>query len=327
LNNAETDLVNSFIGNNAETFNHDNIKDLVFTIGKEGSIFCPATFKNAKRSIENFDQLQLLTLEFDEKASFDSVKEKADSYDIPILFACDTPPSNGSKRFGVTFMNDVPVTDVKIAGAMLTALTTIFPEADPLSNDVTAMYCGGTSLLHFDEALPTIDIDTLIMNMSLCLNKRYGSTNYKRKIAEFTQKIGIALNGRKLPDISIVDDSAESVTANNSDIQYDKKSPNSTIVISGNGDYLSSRKYRINLNSCETEVSEAKMKPSNHRPYRSNDLKSLSSNCRLYREFESGSRLLPRHYFYYIKDRDIRACAGFCPYQHDCPHGKTYGQQ
>ena len=60
--------------------------------------------------------------------------------------------------------------------------------------------------MHFDEAAPEINIESVFRNMSLYLKNKYGATHYKRKVAEFAERTGIALNRRKLPDVTVVDD-------------------------------------------------------------------------------------------------------------------------
>lgn len=108
--------------------------------------------------------------------------------------------------------------------------------------------------------------------------------------------------------------------------------------------------------------SSEKKRSSKHGDYRSGDLKHLSTKCELYQKFESGKRKLSQHelfglatnlvraesgrktfisilrseryyymaekyedwnyQFYYLKDKDARPCASFCPYHDTCPHGR-----
>ncbi|QDR79622.1 hypothetical protein [Sporomusa termitida] len=80
---------------------------------------------------------------------------------------------------------DTVVNYAKVAEIMLDALLTIFPEADITSKDISQMYYGGKKLIYFDEAIPMINIDSLISNMSLYLYDRYGKKHYKDKIYNF----------------------------------------------------------------------------------------------------------------------------------------------
>ena len=170
------------IANNIRSYNRDSIKTFVGLVGKEGCTFCPATFKKGKhdfryirKSKENFEQTQLFALDFDNKTpdktvSFEEVKDRAERYDIPILFAYDTFSSVNHDKFRVVLLNDVPVLNRKLAETMLQALHTVFPEADPsCCKDVSRMYYGGRRLLHFDDSIPEISIESLFRNMNIYL--------------------------------------------------------------------------------------------------------------------------------------------------------------
>lgn len=167
---------------------------------------------------------------------------------------------------------------------------------------------------------------------------------------------------KKLPDISVVEDLAESIVEN----KDDKKLPFTTMVNEVSGEKLSHLTYSINFGDHEGRSSKpsTQKNPSIHRPYRSDMLKSLSSSCHLYQKFESGTTKLSTHellglatnlaqvesgeknfkatlstnsyfddrkkyydnwdyYFYYIKDQNPRPCTSFCPYHNTCPHGRN----
>lgn len=263
------------------------------------------------------------------------------------------------KKFVIAFLNAVSTVKLKEAEAMQRALMTIFPEADK-SSSVLKLYKGGDQLLYFDDTIPTIDADWLFMNMSLFLRDRYGATNYKRKIAEFSRATGISLNNKKLPDISVVEDHAEIIIEN----EVDKNSPFITMINEVSGEKLSDLKYEINFtDEGRCSKSSTQKSTSKHRSYRSDFFKSLSSSCQLYQVFESGTIKLSTHellglatnlvkvesgdtkfktalstnsyfdgqqeyynnwdyYFYYIKGQSPRPCTSFCPHHNACPHGK-----
>ena len=115
-------------------------------IALEGHSFCPATFKDGKRSKDGFVQQQFLALDFDNKApnpkvTFEEVRQRAEKYGLSILFAYDTFSSANHNKFRVIFLNDVPITDRVVAEAVMLALGTIFPEADPSCyRDVSRLY-------------------------------------------------------------------------------------------------------------------------------------------------------------------------------------------
>ena len=351
------------IASSMKPVNWGNIKSFISLLATEGCTVSPSTYKTSFESVsrgkDNFLQQQLFVLDFPKGMTFEEIKQRADRYDLPVLCAYDTH-SNGIR---VLWLHDGAVYDHAVAEAIQKALMTIFPEADPRCSDISRLYYGGKRLLHFDDTIPEINIDSLFMNMSLCLSRRHGQTHYKRKIAEFSKETGIRLNEKKLLDVLVVDNLAE-VSRDNRVLIHGKKSTKSTIEVYKNGEVLPSTNYSVTLNA-ESSATPSKSKNSTkHRAYRSSDLTTLSSNCRLFREFESGSRILAQHelhglasvliqaetgdkrfkatlseksyyddqpdklsdwdyYFYYIKGREARPCAAFCPHQHECSHGRN----
>ena len=104
---------------------------------------------------------------------------------------------------------------------MQNSLMMMFPEADKSCDDVSKVYNGGNKVLYFDDTTPAVNVDMLFMNMSLHLRNRYGATNYKRKIVEFSKTTGVALNERKLPEISIAEEFTEGIIENINDGKID----------------------------------------------------------------------------------------------------------
>lgn len=104
-----------------------------------------------------------MALDFDGGIPFEDVRDRAEHYDLPILLAYDTYRSKAHDRFRVVFLNDASVPDVRVARAMLTALHTAFPEADPQSKSAVQMYYGGKELLHYDESVLKINIGSLFL--------------------------------------------------------------------------------------------------------------------------------------------------------------------
>ena len=307
FNDVEMEFLDSIVAKseNIELIKSDNFKSFVEQVGSKGCTFCPSTFKDDVKSRETFEQSQLLTLYFDSykstdrEISFEKIKARAEQYELPILFAYDSflTGLETRKKFSVTFLNDAPITKLKEAESVQKALMMIFPEADKSCSDVLKLYSGGKEVMYYDAEMPEINVDSLFMNMSLYLKKKHGDTNYKRKIAEFSRNTGIALDDRKLLDISIVEDSAEDIIENIND----KNLPNSIIDNNRFGNKLSDLKYHINFNDEDVKCSKrdrceeslAYQKNLSHHGYlRSKDLETLSSNCNLYHEFISGNRRL-----------------------------------
>ena len=184
--------------------------------------------------------MQLFALRFNGGVSFDEFMQKCVEYNLPVLFAYSQFSSTPEQeRFTAVFLNDVSVEQPKAAEIMLDALLVIFPEADPRCKDVCQIYFGGKRLLHFDESMPTINIEFLIRNMCLYLKDRYGD-NYKRKVIEFFDRTGVALTDKKMLDVSVV----EPLKAFES-IRNESLSPMSNVIyIIENGSYFRVRRTR-----------------------------------------------------------------------------------
>jgi len=298
--------ISECIGNNHYTITQDNLKSFVKVLSGDGITFCPATFYRAKSESEslevfnrttslkrenNIEQTQLLVLDFDNdksdrKVSWEQVKDRAYKYNLPPLFAYETQSSSSDNmRFRVAFYNDVPITDVRAAKIMQDALLTVFPEADPSSKAISRMYYGGRSTepLHLDESMPTINIESLIRNMTLYWKKKH-KNHYRRKVTEFAKRNKIKLTEKGLLDISIANDAIE--TQNNID---GKISPSNlyNITIIGPGENLPN--YGIHLDD-GTSTYSAEKTLKNHAEYRAEMLESIEQTCILFREFDSGER-------------------------------------
>ena len=195
-----------------------NMKKFALVVGRGGYTFCPATFKNGKRSKDNFEQQQMFALDFDNKdpnrrVSLEEVKARAKKYDLPILFAYDTFSSTDHNKFRVVFLNDVSIPHRGLAGTMQLALGTIFPEADPSCyRDVSKMYFGGKERLYHDDTVPTITIESLFRGLTYYLKDTTGN-HYKEKLSKFSRETGIALNKKGLLDVTMTDDPTESLGA------------------------------------------------------------------------------------------------------------------
>lgn len=345
LNSCGRDMVESWIAERRESFRVKDMEKLAEQVGALGRTFCLATFKNGKKSIDDFEQMQLFALYFDNRRT--TVKEsitKARDYGLPVLFAYDTFSLGSRNRYTLVFLNESPVFKIKEAEAIQKALMRIFPEAHESSNDVLYMYSGGRKLLYFDKSIPQMNAYSLFMSMSFYLRMQYGTKNYRRKIIKFSEETGIALNDRKLPDITWTEKSPENINKL-IEMKHENFSPKSTIYNNTiNGDKFSKLSYIINfndntnvtnnsiaisdkendskvtdiihkdnelvnyrditsINNCDNNIKKKLDNPSGelkvtkgkkHRPFRADDIKLLNENCRLYQEFESGSRKIPR---------------------------------
>ncbi len=303
---AETAKITSLLPKHVLKLNSSYLKKFAKTIGESGVPFCPATFLNGRRKADSFEQLQLLALDFDNKnpgqsITFDEVKNRAQRYYIPCLFAYDTMSSVNHDRFRVIFLNDVPISNRRAAEIMIDELLTIFPEADKSCKDVSRLFYGGKHLLYFDDTLPEINILSLTTGMCRYLQDRYGITNYKRKIAEFNHSHHIVPNSKGMPSIVMTDvfpltqKDAEALVLKN----FNNNSPIPIIYIIGFGENLLNRYYAIKtFNNTIASASEGPKVNSNskynrnHMEYRSSVIPDLSKSCRLFNEFQSDTRVL-----------------------------------
>lgn len=285
------------IGSGAMTVDSGNLVSVVTNIGKLGHTFSPATFKNGKRNKENYEQSQLVVLDFDNDRpdkiiSWKQVKHRLEQYNLQPLFAYDTFSSDSTKqRFRVTFLHDTPIDDIRAAELSQKILFNIFPEADKSCiSDGSKIYYGSNKpeLLHLDQSMPTINIESLVRNMSYYLKNKYGPTHYKEKIKKFANENSLKLNNKGMIDISIVD---------NPTGQNGKKTPNSIIVDILFGKNLPSQYYCIKLDNSGTlsnltnpdSTNECKLMRGRNR---SDSIKDISSKCQLFKGFQDGTKWL-----------------------------------
>ena len=148
--------ISNRLAKSAKVLSTKNMRRTVSNIGGKGCTFSPATFKDGKRNKDNYEQQQLIPLDFDnkdpnKKITFEQVKERADHYDLPVFFAYDTLSSTNHDKFRVVFLNDAPITDRRVAEAVQMAMGEMFPEADSSCyKDVSKLYFGGNGMLRYD---------------------------------------------------------------------------------------------------------------------------------------------------------------------------------
>jgi len=125
------------------------LKAFIEQVTVQDHTFCPATFNNKARRKDNFEQQQIIALDFDnsnpdKQVSLEEVHTRAYEYGLSIVAAYDTFSSKNHNKFRVIPINDVSITDIRVIEAMQLALGKIFPEADPTCiNDVSKIYFGG----------------------------------------------------------------------------------------------------------------------------------------------------------------------------------------
>lgn len=111
---------------------------------------------------------------------------------------------------------------------------------------------GGNKRLYLDRELPEIELEWLFMKMCCYLREKYGSTNFRRKIAEFSKDTGIILNRKGYPVISIVEPehfNKDILISDTNTYQNNKKLPKPILFNIGFGKNLLKLSYQVNFNN------------------------------------------------------------------------------
>lgn len=372
LSSHALELVGGWATENPQEILPENFRTFVEQVGSQGYGFCPATFKERTFSKNNFEQTQLISLYFNTaarrmktKAYYQDVLERAKKYQIPVWFIYDVFSNElfnpDDQSFCVVFLLSSPVYDPKEANSILQALLMIFPEADP-SNSIFRLSQGGNQILYYNRKHPELDIDWIFMKMCLYLKERYGSKHYKRNLYEYCKQTCVVLNKQGYPDISLYLPE-EYHTSDITDCKNGGNLPTPTIDIADLGRIPPKIHYHINFEDNQTSSTDKNTQihsvKKKSRYYRSKDLKLLTSNCQLYKDFITYDRVLTskellglssnmihiesgREQFMsvlrsksyrrekqeqwqfqlnYIKIQPERPCCTFCPYHTTCQHG------
>lgn len=330
----EIPRISKRIGRHAEKLSHAGMKGFVSKVGCDGYTFCPATFKNGIRNKENFEQQQFLALDFDNKnsdnkISFEQIKNRADSYGLPVLFAYDTLSSTDHDKFRVVFLNDVSIRDRKVAEAAQLAIGKMFPEADSSCyRDVSKIYYGGKNVLYYDDKIPTVNIESIFRNYTYCMKEKHKANHYKEYIARFSKETGIALNKNGFLDVKVSDCLPETTNPTETSgvalsNQNGKNSPSSIVYkleqfnITDNGEIFPKKYYCINFNDANectngSSVGKAVNEKTliNHAPCRSRVLPDMEKKCKLFKEFANGIRKLQHYELYGLATNLIQVETG-----------------
>lgn len=305
---GEVGIINNRICKNDRVVALEEIEDFksfAEYVGRQGVTFCPATFHNEIRNVENFKEMQLLVLDFESGISLKDVVDRTKKYNIPMLMAYETL-TEGENRFRVLFKNNTSIDDKKLAKITLSSLLTMFPEADHKCNDISKMFFGGKKLLYFDKSLPTVDPESILRNMTYYLKKSKGYQHYKEYVKNFAKKHGIRLNKNGLLDISMVEETTEVTGTNNNG----KNLPNSILLYKTNGKNFPNSYYRLHLDDGCTKSSVDEKHHKKRKTERSDLLPELSNCCQLFREFETGEKWLEHDELFGLSTNIIHAESG-----------------
>lgn len=175
-------------------------KELAQEVGECGCTFSPAVY-NGKRKKENYIGQQLIALDFDSGISFSEIKNKADKYRLPILFAYKTfSYSDIHEKFRVVFALTDMITDSFTCEASTAMFMKIFEACDEVCKDSSRMFFGGKGLLELADKPVEISGQDMLIAFVTYMNDRYGDTHYIREIEKFYQKYNIK-HKKRLPVI------------------------------------------------------------------------------------------------------------------------------
>lgn len=292
------------------------ITDIAKEVGKNGRTWCPAVFKHGKRRISNFEQAQLLALDFDEGMTFEEVTAISQEYNLPIAFAYETFSSKNCDKFRIVFRLDRPITDKDTFRNAITVLMTIFDKCDKSCKDSARMFFGGKRLICCNKN-NFITLESLEMNFNKYAYDKKGKSHADRFMRSFAKKENIDINRHNSIMLS-----GKNLTFTDSNINI-------------NGEKLPHRKYRKNIldklkNSCRL-YSEF-ISDSEWLYY--NELNGLAMNLI---HVETGPAIFLKtiansqydtynhawdYYLKYFKKNQYnpRQCDSFCPYSGECPH-------
>lgn len=228
-----------------------DFKKLAYEVGERGCTFSPAIY-DGKRRKENYIGQQLIGLDFDNGVTFAEIKERAEHYRLPILFAYKTfSYTEEHEKFRVMFALTDVIIDSFTGEAITAMFMKIFGDCDEACKDSSRMFFGGKGLLELaDEPIEISGRDVLIAFV-IYMNDKYGDNHYTREIKKFYENIGIKYN-KILP---VVDDGKFVYERINS------PAPKSS-VSKGNGRRAVTRNFDWNI---------------------------LYDRCRLYRDFVDGN--------------------------------------
>ena len=329
-----------------------DIYTLADKVGNYGRSFFPAYLQGGSQQ-ENFVYMELFALDFDNKKgdyTFEDIKNIADVYRLPILFAYESLRSTDARqRFRIVFRHKFPIDDVHIAKIMIGMLLKIFPQADRACKDVNRIFFGGKKLLYCNADACVHMIDDLLFPL---YNRFDTNNNYCRNLNKFAKDYGILNDGKHLL-----------MTSNSIGIDFDEnkhlniinnisKCQNTSILERSSGDIKiytmvhaftlhnynvgndrhKNRKSNLNLSckrSCKllNDFADGILLGHNERFA---ILTNLSQICGGYKHFMD---ILEMYYpeetiskwneYKYVADYYPQSCSpSFCPYYYDCHAGK-----
>ena len=178
------------ISNGLHTKNMD-FEMLAHEVGEYGCTFSPAVY-HGKRRKENYVSQQLIALDFDHGVTFSEIRQRAEHYRLPILFAYKTfSYTEEHEKFRVVFALSDVLSDSLTSEVMIAMFMKIFQECDEACKDSSRMFFGGKGLLALANEPIEISYQDLLIAFVTYMKDRYDVNHYTREIKQFYQTIGV----------------------------------------------------------------------------------------------------------------------------------------
>ncbi len=176
---------------------------LAHHVGELGCTFAPAVFSGSRRT-ENFIGQQLFAIDIDGGINYTTIKERADRYHLPVLFAYRSFSwASEHEKFRVVFAMDIEITDASRAQVIIKMLMCIFEECDSHCSDLARLFYGSNKGLLFLSPEPKeISFQDLVIAVNSYLFDRFDESHYTAKIHKFYSSIGLETK-KKVPVISV----------------------------------------------------------------------------------------------------------------------------
>ena len=159
-------------------------------VANDGCTFCPATYAGTRKN-ENFTGQQLFVVDIDDNATYQEMKRRADSCELPVLFTYKTfswTPEND--KFRLVFALDREVRDPNTAKIVTAIFMRIFNECDKSCKDLARMFFGSThGLYHLADEACEISLKHLIISFNSYMYNQYDQAHYRRELDKFYMSV------------------------------------------------------------------------------------------------------------------------------------------
>lgn len=279
------------------------LHELMHRVGVQGQTFIPATLDGLGRSAGNWIHQQVFCLDFDNKVlkiTLEEFYERCNALGIHPAFVYLTfSHSSALDKFRAVFVVSQVIVDIRLRNLVMVLLMELFPEVDKDCKDLSRIFYGGKGLN--SENLQSRTNPIQLLNAWLRETKKSDPKNFARSKVNLWNKLGIDFGPNGF-GVQISDD----LDPQNYGIMYCplifrtyyKLSSISQVTFEGltyEIRWSSEQKSSSNGNAGSKPPRSPKEKTSNSNSKPNltpDDVKLLSTRCRLFREFHKGERRL-----------------------------------